>query len=338
MILIDSVYINNSGGFILLKYLVQKLEDSEIDVFYLFDDRTIDIFESIDSEKLFIPNSVYDRLKFYITNKKNFSSVLCFGNLPPPIRLSASVYTYFHHSLLLKIPSSFSFTDKIIYSLKQKYLNLSKKNTDYWLVQSSYIQKELSNKYLSSNSEKIKILPFYPLLDTSIFPNVIRKCNSFIYVSTGVPHKNHEKLINAFCNAYDKVKCGSLMVTLPSSCVEICKLIANKARAGYPITNIGFIGRDELTEHYLSHEYLIFPSFAESFGLGLAEAIDCGCKVLVSDLPYAHEVCEPSLTFDPYNIVSIENAILKAIKEPLPASKKIILNDINQLISLITKT
>lgn len=337
MILIDSVYINNGGGFILLKYLVEKLEDSKRDVFYLFDDRTTDIFEGINSEKLFIPNSVYDRLKFYITNKNKFSSVLCFGNLPPPIKLSMPVYTYFHHPLLLKIPSSFSLTEKIIYTLKQKYLNLSKKNTDYWLVQSSFIEKEFSDKYLNSSLEKTKILPFYPLMDISTFQNVTRNKNSFVYVSNSVPHKNHEKLINAFCNAYDKVKCGSLMVTVPSTSTELCDLISNKVRSGYPLINVGFIDRDELIQHYLTHEYLIFPSLAESFGLGLAEAIDCGCKVLVSDLPYAYEVCIPSLTFDPYNIDSIENAILTAIEEHLPISRKVISNDINELIALITK-
>lgn len=337
MILIDSIYINNGGGLVLLKYIVNTLERFNVDVFYLFDNRTTDIFKDINSEKLFISNSVYNRLKFYSINKNNFSSVLCFSNLPPPLRLNIPVYTYFHSQLFLKIPNNFSFVDKCKYVLKQNYLRLSKGNTDYWLVQSHLIGKEFSDKYLNTNSEKIKILPFYPPIDISSFSNIIRSDSSFIYISNSVPHKNHEKLINAFCNVYDKIQRGSLMVTVPSSSIEICKLISNKVKLGYPIKNIGFVDRDELTQHYLSHEYLIFPSLAESFGLGLAEAIDCGCKVLVSDLPYAYEVCIPSLTFDPYNIDSIENAILTAIEEHLPISRKVISNDINELIALITK-
>lgn len=337
MILVDSVYINDGGGLVLLQYLVDKLEASKVDVFYLFDDRTTDIFENISSGKSFISNSIYDRLKFYIKNKNKFSSILCFGNLPPPIKLKTPVYTYFHNQLLLKIPKSFSFINRSTYTLKQIYLRLSERKTNYWLVQSSHISKEFSDKYLNGKIEKIKILPFYPSIVISEFPNTTRNKNSFIYVSNSVPHKNHEKLINAFCNAHDKVKCGSLMVTVPSTSTELCDLISNKIRSGYPIINVGFIDRDELTQHYLTHEYLIFPSLAESFGLGLAEAIDCGCKVLVSDLPYAYEVCIPSLTFDPYNIDSIENAILTAIEDHLPISRKVISNDINKLIALITK-
>ena len=112
-------------------------------------------------------------------------------------------------------------------------------------------------------------------------------------------------------------------------------MISEKLELGYPILNVGFIDRQKLVELYLSHEYLIFPSLSESFGLGLVEAIDCGCKVIVSDLSYAYEVCKPSLTFDPYNIKSIENAILTAIDGNLPHSEKIISNDIEQLISLL---
>ena len=38
-ILLDAVYINSSGGMVLLKYLVKALENSKADVFFLFDKR-----------------------------------------------------------------------------------------------------------------------------------------------------------------------------------------------------------------------------------------------------------------------------------------------------------
>ena len=50
-----------------------------------------------------------------------------------------------------------------------------------------------------------------------------------------------------------------------------------------------------LQKEYLSSEFLMFPSLTESFGLGLIEAIECGCKVIGADLPYTYEVCEPHL-------------------------------------------
>ena len=69
MILLDSIYINNSGGLMLLKYLVDCLEKSNIKVFYLFDKRTEDIFSTIPANKRkFLPASIPERLKFYTVN------------------------------------------------------------------------------------------------------------------------------------------------------------------------------------------------------------------------------------------------------------------------------
>ena len=337
MILIDAIYINNGGGLVLLKYLVKVLEDSDVDVFYLFDDRAINIFKDIeDNRKLFISNSIIERTKFYIRNKKNYSSVLCFGNIPPPLKLKVPVFVYFHQLLFLDVPKDFSLKNRLSYVVKQKILNFYKDNATAWIVQSKLIKSNFAKKYLNNIESNVQVIPFYPPLNVESFISIERKKNSFLYVSNNAPHKNHKSLIIAFCNAIDKVNTGSLLITVPSSSIELCELVLDKSKLGYPVLNAGFIEREKLTALYLSHEYLIFPSLAESFGLGLVEAIDCGCKILVSDLPYAYEVCQPSLTFDPCSVESIENAILNAVKNDLPQSTKVISNDIEQLISLLT--
>lgn len=336
MILIDAIYINNGGGLVLLKYLVKALEDSSVDAFYLFDNRTLDIFKDIGSKrKLFLSNSILKRTKFYAKNKNRYTSVLCFGNIPPPLKLSVPVYVYFHQQLFLSIPKSFSIKQKLNYKLKQTLINLQKINVTTWVVQSQIIKTRLAKKYLDSVESNIKIIPFYPSLQIESLHNIEREKDSFIYVSNSSPHKNHKLLIEAFCNVFDKVNKGSLLVTIPSSSLDLCKLISEKLELGYPVLNVGFIERKKLIRLYLSHEYLIFPSLAESFGLGLVEAIDAGCKVIVSDLPYAYEVCQPSLIFNPHDIESIENAILSAVESDLPHSKKVISNDIEQLISIL---
>ena len=198
------------------------------------------------------------------------------------------------------------------------------------------MQHSLADKYFRGNIFNIKTLPFYPTLDFNK-SNINRKKSSFLYISNASPHKNHLNLINAFCKAYDQTKKGLLTITVSPKAVDICNLVKEKVEAGYPIKNLGFIERKNLAEVYLSHEYLIFPSLAESFGLGLAEAIDGGCKVIAADLPYTHQVCHASLTFNPYTIEGIEGAIISAINQELPGSNKIIPNDINQLISLLSE-
>src|SRR5690606_19643548 len=209
-------------------------------------------------------------------------------------------------------------------------------NADIWLVQSENIKSEFTKKYLGEEAGKVIKLPFYPELDFSNY--IIHRAKfSFLYVSNSSPHKNHYRLIESFCLAYDEVHKGSLAVTVPDTDINLCKYIQQKIDLGYPIKNVGFIDREKLTELYLSHEYFIFPSLAESFGLGLAEAIDGGCKIIASDLKYTYEVCKPSLVFDPFDIESIKDAIVTAIQNELPYAKKLINNDISKIMQLLVE-
>ena len=337
MLLIDSIYINNSGGLMLLKYLVECLEKSNIEVFYLFDERTEDIFSTISvSRRKFLSASIAERLKFYTTNYAKYSTVLCFGNLPPPIRIQAKVFVYFHQRLFLEIPDNFALKSKLIYQAKQQVIRLTKSNADIWLLQSQLMKEQFSKKY-RINLEKVEILPFYPpiLASENSQNRVERQQGKFLYVSNVASHKNHERLIEAFCLAYDKMKQGELVLTIPESANAVIQVVNQKKNQGYPINNIGFIDRHELATQYLSSQYLIFPSLAESFGLGLVEAIDLGCKIIGADLPYTYQVCEPSLTFNAFSIESIKEAIITASSQDLPLSKKITNNDVNTLLKML---
>ena len=51
MILLDAVYINNGGGFVLLKYLIDFFEKKSLDVFYLLDSRVENCFNEININK-----------------------------------------------------------------------------------------------------------------------------------------------------------------------------------------------------------------------------------------------------------------------------------------------
>lgn len=340
MILIDAVYINNGGGLVLLKYLIETIKSLDLEVFFVLDDRLknqLDDFSLVNC--VYISSSFIERYRFYKNNRNKYNKVLCFGNVPPPLKLKKSeVLVYFHQPLFLDIPQDFSLKNKIIYTIKQNILSFFKENADCWLVQSPFIANNFSSKYLKSKKDKLKILPFYPELNFLKFgKNIVRKQNSFIYVSNSSPHKNHLKLIDAFCQYFDQTHLGSLTLTVPNTDIFLNNIIQEKNNLGYPIYNAGFVNREKLTELYLSHEHLIFPSLAESFGLGLVEAIDGGCKIIAADMSYTYEVCEPSLTFDPHSIESIKNAIATAIDEELPLANKLIENDISKIIRILAE-
>ena len=335
MILIDALYINDGGGKILLDCLIIQLKKSNLDVYFLLDDRIIGEHPEINPDRVeYLKGSFIKRQFFYRKNKHRFTKVFCFGNLPPNVRLKATVFTYFHNLIYLNVPKEFSLKERLKFELKISIQKRIAKNTDYWLVQSDLIKDKLQPK-IPFKSESIKVMPFYPQFE-ELNLNVTREKNTYLYVSNATPHKNHKRLIDGFCQFFDKNKKGKLVLTVNEDYPVVLDLIHDKIVQGYPIKNIGFVDRLTLQKSYLSSEFLIFPSLTESFGLGLIEAIECGCKVIGADLPYMYEVCEPSLIFNPLDENSIFNALENALNsETIKPSLARIQNNINQIISLL---
>lgn len=334
MLLLDSLYINNSGGKVLLDYLVSKLEEAKKDVYYLFDDRCREDFVEIPAtRKTYLKATLLNRYRFYKEHKHTFDRVLCFGNLAPPIKLKATVFTYFHQRLFLETPDNIDFKTKLLINIKISIFKLLSKNSNEWMVQSSIMKEKLALK-IGVNQEKVHVLPFYPPL-TYEKQSIPKVNNSFIYVSNGSFHKNHKRLLDAFCFFYDKHKEGSLTLTVGDEFLELHTLINTKIEEGYPITNLGRVARVNLGKFYNSHEYLIFPSLSESFGLGLVEAMECGCKVMGADLGYTYAICEPSIVFNPLSTESIVSAFENALNKNENETKQLVFNQIDTLLNLI---
>jgi len=335
MLLIDAVYINVGGGKVLLDYLIEELEKTSAPIVYLFDRRIEEIHPVIKKSNtvFYIEAGLLGRFKFYKTNKNTFEKVLCFGNIPPTIAQNCEVITYFHNPMYLNVPEDFNLIEKFKYFLKVLIIKLLKNSTTWW-VQSDLIKTSFINKYKVSEG-KVIIKPFYPPFRDLITNFLVRKKFSYLYVSNATPNKNHIRLLEAFCAFYEKYHLGELTVTVSNDYPKVLKAIDDKIALGYPIINTGFIKRDDLKLLYLQNEYLVFPSLAESFGLGLVESIENGCKVLGSDLPYTYAVCEPSLVFNPYDVESIYNAFTKTIVDDLKPSFSKIKNGINDLIDIL---
>src|SRR6478609_5892584 len=187
MLLLDALYINNSGGKVLLDQLVNALHESGIKVFYLLDARLKGEYKFLEEENtLYLNASLSERKKFYKQHQQTFVKVLCFGNIPPPIRLKAKVYTYFHQLLYLETPIGTPFKKRILTQAKSWYIKQLKYNNDYWLVQTTYGQALLSEKY-GVNTEHIQLYPFFKI-PPSTLATTTKSYHDFLYVSDGNPH------------------------------------------------------------------------------------------------------------------------------------------------------
>jgi glycosyltransferase involved in cell wall biosynthesis len=332
MILLDSLFINNGGGKILLDYLVEALERSNLKVYYLFDARCKGSYSEIeDHRKCFLEPSLLLRFKFYVYNKGKFTKIFCLGNIPPPIYLNAIVYTYFHQALFLESQKDLSIVDFVKVRLKLWVIGFYKKHTSFWLVQTDLMRQKLKTK-LDISENFINVLPFFPKFYSETV-TTFREKNTYLYVSNASKHKNHLRLIDVFCKYFEKYREGKLILTIDENYPVILDLISEKQKLGVPIVNIGFVGRNEIQRIYYSSEFLIYPSLSESFGLGLIEGIHCGCKVIAANLAYTFEVCIPSLSFDPLDDDSLFRAFENSRNQLLESSYPVIDDKINELLN-----
>ncbi len=147
----------------------------------------------------------------------------------------------------------------------------------------------------------------------------------FLYVGNAYPHKNLERLIEAF----GKLQAPSFNTQLILVGQEdyFYKRLKNKVKEMGFEEKIIFWGpatREELNNLYKNAMALVFPSLMEGFGLPGLEAMANGCPVVCSDIPVFHEIYgEAALYFDPNNIDDIREKIT------------ICLNDSNQLSKII---
>jgi glycosyltransferase involved in cell wall biosynthesis len=337
MVLIDALHINNGGGKVLLDYLISennlKVHSS---IHYILDKRIINNHPKITNGTYeYLSSGLFTRLLFYIRKRRNFKSVFCFANIPVPIKLNIPVHTYFHQPLFLEIEKSLPINNRILLGLKIGVLRFSINNTNKWIVQSDLIKDKLSLKF-NVLSEKISVIPFYPSFSKK-YISYTREL-IFLYVSNGELHKNHTRLLDAFVLFYDKMKIGELHLTVDKSYTYLYDRINFLINLGYPIVNHGFINHEKLSILYAKSKYLIFPSLTESFGLGIIEALESGCKIIGADRPYMYAICNPSFKFNPESVDDICNSLINSVNYQNLDSEQLVSNKIDEIISILNNS
>jgi glycosyltransferase involved in cell wall biosynthesis len=335
LILIDALFINKGGGAVLLDYLIEQLlvHPKKDEFFFLLDPR-YKIPAGLDKNFVVISNSIKDRIRFYKQNKNKYTKVFCFANTPPPVKLRVPVYTYFHNQKLLEAPKQRFKKDYRRIYVKYLFIKLYNRNTDYYIVQTPHMVDELVASGLKDSGHCLSI-PFYDDAKYQVAhpPFTERIKDEFVFVSNPSPQKNYSTLLDAWEYLLEKGYTPKLHVTIDDTGPLYLARVAALNGKGAKIVNHVYVDPREL---YFSCPYLIFPSIMESFGLPLIEAVDSGMKVLASNLPYVHDVVVPSLTFEPYNRVSIADAVIKALETELPFPKLVTTNEVDKLVALLT--
>jgi len=132
--------------------------------------------------------------------------------------------------------------------------------------------------------------------------------NYFLFVGNDKPHKNVERLVEAFAVVR---KTGKVKLVLAGGDFS-------RFAKQHGIFLAGLVPREQLATLYRGAIALVQPSIEEGFGLPAAEAMASGAVVITSTAPALVEVTgDGALHAAADSIDEIANAMLRVMREPL---------------------
>jgi glycosyltransferase involved in cell wall biosynthesis len=137
-----------------------------------------------------------------------------------------------------------------------------------------------------------------------------------LFVSSLWPYKNCEGLLRAFAAAKSELGDRQLAVVGPGrdvAYVAELKALAEQLGIADDVVWVGGVPLEETVQFYRAADVFAYPSFNETFGLPILEAMATGCPVVTSDtsaMPETAGGC--ALLGDPHDPESIADALVKA--------------------------
>lgn len=316
--------VNEGGGATLLNDLLLSIPDNQ-DVLVLIDEQCSSKYSYIKKLKhKTYSNNFFRRLinELWLRNHVTENDViLYFGNMPPIFSLKGIVFTLVQNRYLLSGINFYGLSSKAIIAIliQRIFLRLFRKNSNFFIVQTESMKTIFLRKF--GSFVPIFVWPFLAKKNNPVASDkkiITQTAKSFIYPASGVPHKNHLSLIDAWIFLSKKGIFPKLFITIDEKKFpKLVKIIREKVdRFNLDVENIGVVSFEDLQVFYKKSDAMIFPSLFESFGLPLLEAPQFDLPVIASELDYVRDLgCPIKESFDPRSSVSIARAVLRFLGE-----------------------
>jgi glycosyltransferase involved in cell wall biosynthesis len=194
------------------------------------------------------------------------------------------------------------------------------------LTPSDFVKEDIA-KFAHVNSRKITVT--YEAADKISDPPEplqLLKAKEFImYVGRPTPHKNLERLVEAFAILKETHFNLTLVLAgkLDANYKQLQKLVDAKGIAGVFFTD--FVTEGELRWLYEHAKAYVFPSLSEGFGLPGLEAMAHGCPLISSNATCLPEIYkEAAHYFDPLDVTDMATKINEVLADPALAQKLVI--------------
>ena len=140
-----------------------------------------------------------------------------------------------------------------------------------------------------------------------------------LYVGNIKPHKNIERIIDAFGRARPDGPSGLKLVIIGDEVSKYPSLrqMVHRHKLDKHVRFLGFQPQETLASFYRLAGAFVFPSLYEGFGLPPLEAMACGTPVITSNVSSLPEVAgDAALLVDPYDVDALARAIVRIFTDP----------------------
>lgn len=179
---------------------------------------------------------------------------------------------------------------------------------------SEAIKQQLMREFAVA-ADKITVTYEAGALEDAVSSPITTPTEYLLYVGNAHPHKNLQRLIEAF---------GQVKATYPAMRLVLIgknDFFYQALKEKTPeLENSGILLVDEVSNGQLAQWYrrakaLVFPSLSEGFGIPGLEAMSMGTPVIASDLPVFHEIyAQGAHYFDQRDVSSIAQEIIAVLK------------------------
>ncbi|WP_167899946.1 glycosyltransferase family 1 protein [Thermococcus sp. LS1] len=278
--------------------------------------------------KILMRQTIYSgKLQSKIIEKKiDVVHVPFLGRPAPPIPLAFSkvkVVVTNHGMANLALPKSYFYRKN---DLARKMFDFTQvlqwhliKDRLATIITVSHSEKYNIAKNLNISLDKIRVIyhgvsdEFRPISDKRELEETFKKYGVnqpyIFHLSAYQPKKNLVGVLKAFAVAKKKYRIPDRLV-IGGKQPTIIKDITKSLNIQDDVIFTGFIANKDLPKLYSGAKFFIFPSFHESFGLPILEAMASGTPVITSNVFSLRELGEGvALLVNPYNLNEIAEAM-----------------------------
>jgi glycosyltransferase involved in cell wall biosynthesis len=233
-------------------------------------------------------------------------------------------------SLVIHMKTIHAFTDPgSLTPLARAYRRMnyprSARLADAIIINSEYLRSEIG-RYMTVDSRKLKLI--YEAVDHDLFQQgdagaVRARVAEYgvtkpfvLFVSSLWPYKNCDGLLRAWALARGELGDRQLVIVGAGRDEKyVAQLHSLAADLGITrdLVFVGGVPLDETVRFYQAADVFVYPSFNETFGLPILEAMACGCPVVTSDTSAMPEIAGGAAVLsDPKDPASIARAIVEA--------------------------